>query len=319
MADLTYLQLVNTVLAEGKITLDPLTQANFNDPPRTAMYNNVKRWVNEAQRELLTTRNEWFTRKERALVTVYPRIQIRNVLVAPQVGYLYRGRTSGVEFVVRQIHSDENVEGGGNQEYTLSIEFVYPDEHGPYDLALEEDLDIYAPAPTINAARYKGIGYYKLETLADNAELIDGRSLVFQPTLEDYEEANTWYENPVVLIPWNEMGPVRAGWKVNTDHGAYYVSQTPQGSYAFWPLLRKPQLLTFDYTRAVTDMVGPTDTPIGIPSKYQMWLVWRAVQEYGDFQQNGQIWSRGNKNAERIMNIMDRDNAPEVRLGFGWR
>ena len=80
MSDLTYLYLVNTTLAEAKITLDPLTEANFADPPRTAMYNNVKRWVNEDLLALLTTRNEWFTRKERAVVEIYPRLQLAESL-----------------------------------------------------------------------------------------------------------------------------------------------------------------------------------------------------------------------------------------------
>lgn len=317
MSDLTYLYLVNTVLAEGKITLDPLTEADFLNPPRTAMYNNVKRWVNEALRELLTTRNEWFTRKERAVVEVYPRVQVADTLVPPMVGYVYRGRTSGVEFVVRQIHTDEVIEGSTSLEATLSVEFL-DDEQNITDLAVSEFLDVISPAPTVSAARYKGVGYYNIAALAGNAELVNDRSLVFQPTLEDYEEGNVWYETPTSLIPWNELGAARLGLRVSNDAGPYYVSRTPLGTYSFWPLLNKRKLLAFDYTRNITDMVDATDIPVGIPEKYQMWLVWRAIQEYGDFQQNGQIWSRGNKNAERFMNLMERDNAPEVRLGTGW-
>lgn len=317
MSDLTYLYLVNTVLAEGKITLDPLTEADFLNPPRTAMYNNVKRWVNEALRELLTTRNEWFTRKERAVVEVYPRVQVADTLVPPMVGYVYRGRTSGVEFVVRQIHTDEVIEGSTSLEATLSVEFL-DDEQNITDLAVSEFLDVISPAPTVSAARYKGVGYYNLAALAGNAELVNDRSLVFQPTLEDYEEGNVWYETPTSLIPWNELGAARLGLRVSNDAGPYYVSRTPLGTYSFWPLLNKRKLLAFDYTRNITDMVDALDVPVGIPEKYQMWLVWRAIQEYGDFQQNGQIWSRGNKNAERFMNLMERDNAPEVRLGTGW-
>lgn len=318
MSDLTYLQLVNTVLAEAKITLDPLTQANFLNPPRTAMYDNVKRWVNEALRELLTTRNEWFTRKERAVVEIYPRIQLAEALVPPMVGYIYRGRTSGVEFVVREIHNDEVQEGSGYLEATLSVEFL-DDEQGLTDLAVAEILDVVSPAPTLDAGRFKAIGYYNLAALAGNAELIDDRSIVFQPTLEEYEEGNVWYEDPVALIAWKDFGPVRAGWRVGTDKGPYYVSRTPLGTYSFWPFLDGKKMLSFDYTRNITDMVNYDDTPVGIPEKYQMWIVWRAVQEYGDFQQNGQIWSRGSKNAEKFMFLMDRDNAPEVRLGLGWR
>lgn len=317
MSDLTYLNLVNTVLAEAKITLDPLTAANFADPPRTAMYNNVKRWVNEALRELLTTRNEWFTRKERTVVEIYPRLQLAEAIVPPVIGYRYRGTVSGVEFVVTDVHNQEVQEGSGYFESTVSVEFDN-DEDSITRLAVAETLDIISPSPTVAAARYKGVGYYDLYALSGNAELVDDRSVVFLPTLEDYEEGAQWYQEPATLVAWKDLNDVRYGYTQLNTKCPYYISRTPMGSYTFWPYLSKKAMIQYDYTRNITDMVNHDDIPIGVPYKYQMWLVWRAVQEYGDFQQNGQIWSRGNKNAEKFMFLMDRDNAPEVRLS-GWR
>jgi len=316
MSDLNYLQLVNTVLAEAKITLDPLTAANFADPPRTAMYNNVKRWVNEAMRELLTTRNEWFTRKEQTLVTIYPRVRIAQGIVPPIVGYRYRGTVSGVEFTVVAIHNPHFTAGTSVYEATLSVAFD-DDEEIMNDLAAGEPLDVISPSPTLAAARYQGPGYYNLAELVSNAELIDANSITFQPTLEDYDEGAQWYESAARQITWRDMLEVQRGWKTSSDRGPYHIARIPTGEYAFWPPISKKSLVGFDYTRAITDMVQWSDSPIGIPEKYQMWIVWRAVQEYGDFQQNGQIWSRGNKNAEKFMLLMDRDNSPMVTL-TGW-
>lgn len=316
MSDLTYLNLVNTVLAEAKITLDPLTAANFLDPPRTAMYKNVQRWVNEAMRELLTTRNEWFTRKERTLVEIYPRVQLADAIVPPIVGYHYRGKTSGVEFVVKAIHETKIQEGSNYTEATVSIEFI-DNEFQLSDFATGELLDVINPAPTMDAAVYKASGFYDLKALPGNAELIDARSITFQPTIDDYEDGASWNNNPATLVSWRDFRDVRFGYKMTTDVGPMFVTQTPMGSYAFWPELSKKVLISYDYTRAIQDMVAWDDVPVGIPDKYQMWIVWRAVQEYGDFQQSGQIWSRGNKNAEKFMLLMDRDNAPEVTL-TGW-
>lgn len=279
------------------------------------MYNNVKRWVNEAMRELLTTRNEWFTRKERTLVEIYPRVLLAEAIVPPAIGYRYKGRTSGVEFVVKDTHNTEVQEGSGYFEATLSVEFE--EESSIADLAASEILDVIAPLPTNNAGRFKGVGYYDLYALSGNAELIDDRSVTFQPTLEDYEEGAQWFETPATLVPWRELRDVKLGYRINTESGPFFISRTPMGSYAFWPYLVKKSLISYDYTRNITDMVAWDDVPVGIPYKYQMWIVWRAVQEYGDFQQNGQIWSRGNKNAEKFMLLMDRDNAPEVTL-TGW-
>lgn len=314
----TFIELVNTAIDESKVSLDPLTPLNFDDPPRTAMYQRMKRWVNDAYKELLTTRNEWFTRKERALVTVYPRVHITNAIVPPVIGYVYRGRVSEVEFTVRQIHQDELIEGGSPDDYTLSVEFN-EDDQSMYTFAKGEDLDIISPAPTVRAARYKGIGFYNLAALADNAELIDKTTLQFFPTVADYEEEATWEQLPITNVTWSDLIRYKQGVQITNECGPWYVSQTPLGTYSFWPLLRRPKLLEFYYTRAISDMTTYDSEPIGIPEQYQNWIVWRAVKEFGDFQQNTSIWSRGNKNAEVYMSNMERDNAPEIKMGVTWQ
>lgn len=310
----TYLNLVNTALDEAKITLDPLTPTTFDNPPRTEMYNRVKRWVNEAYIELLTTRNEWFSRKERAVVTVGPRVHLTNLLVPPAVGYVYRGRVSEIEFVVRAIHNqDEVVEESTNSYATLTVEAVH-EEDSLLSLAPNEPLDVISPAPTLNAAVFKGTGYYDLAALADNAESIDHRTLVLMPTNEEYLEEQTWFETGVTYVDWREISKIRSAIG-SVQGGPQYVTRNPQGTYSFYPPLDRKRLVGFTYTRGFKRMEAHDDTPVGIPEKYQQWIVWRAIMAYGDFQQNGAIWSRGDRNAERIMNVMERDNSEEIKMG----
>ena len=310
----TYLNLVNTVLDEAKITLDPLTPATFANPPRTEMYNRVKRWVNEAYIELLTTRNEWFSRKERAVVSIGPRVHLTNLLVPPAVGYVYRGRVSEIDFVVRAIHNqDEVIEGSTNSFATLTVEAV-DDEDSLMSLAPNEPLDIISPAPTVNAARYKGVGMYDLAALADNAESIDHRTVTFMPTNEEYLDTQNWFEETATFVDWRDLNKIKSS-VGRVQGGPVFITRNPQGTYMFFPPLDRRKLIGFDYTRAYTRMEAHDSTPIGIPEKYQQWIVWRAIMAYGDFQQNSSIWSRGDRNAERIMNIMERDNAEEIRMG----
>lgn len=311
----TYLTLVNTALDEAKVTLDPLTPATFDNPPRTEMYNRFKRWVNEAYIELLTTRNEWFSRNERAVVKVGPRVHLTNLLVPPAVGYVYRGRLSEIDFVVRAIHNQvETVEGSTNTYSTLTVETV-DDEESILSLVPNETLDIISPAPTVGAAVYKGVGMYDLAALADNAERIDHRTLVFMPTNEDYLNDNNWFEQAVTFVDWRDIGAIKASINQQVKGGPNYVSQNPQGTYSFYPPLDRAKLVGFNYTRGFSRMEAHDDEPIGIPEKYRPWIMWRAVMAYGDFQQNTAIWSRGDRNAERIMNIMERDNSEEIRMG----
>lgn len=311
----TYIDLVNTALDEAKITLDPLTPTTFANPPRTEMYNRMKRWVNEAYLELLTTRNEWFSRNERAVVTVGPRVHLTNLLVPPAVGYVYRGRVSEIEFTVHAIHNqDEVVEGSSNTYATLTVEVVN-EEDSILSLAPNETLDVISPAPTVGAAVYKGVGMYDLAALADNAELVDHRSLMFMPTNEEYLDQQSWFEQNVTYVDWRDIAGIRSSYGTVVKGGPNFVSRSPQGTYMFYPPVDRKRLLGFNYTRAYTRMEAHDDTPIGIPEKYHQWIVWRAIMAYGDFQQNSGIWSRGDRNAERIMNIMERDNSEEIRMG----
>src|SRR5688572_9729936 len=98
----TFLELVNGAISEAKATLDPLTSANFADPPRTMLYNKFKEWVNRAYKELLLDRNEWFFQKERTVTSIGPRIHVvaKNVSYVPLVGDTLRGQTSQFDVVV---------------------------------------------------------------------------------------------------------------------------------------------------------------------------------------------------------------------------
>ena len=75
----TYLALVNDVIDESKITLDPLTSLNFASPPRTLMYNRIKKWVKESYEEIIDERPEWYFTQKRTIVTVGPRLHLAGI------------------------------------------------------------------------------------------------------------------------------------------------------------------------------------------------------------------------------------------------
>src|SRR5690606_34814344 len=124
---LTYLDIVNKAVKESKVSLDELTADNFATPPRTIMYDRFKDWVNYAYMELLEDKPEWFFRKERALVTIYPRVFLTDVTDTIVVGDTLVGETSGVEITVRGVYSFEEVEGNSETEVTIEFEATDPE------------------------------------------------------------------------------------------------------------------------------------------------------------------------------------------------
>ena len=310
----TFIELVNDTVDEAKITLDPLTPQNFHNPPRTEMYNRVKRWLNEALEELLTARNEWFSRKERAVVELYPRVQLLAASVPPAVGYTYTGQVSGVSFTVLKIHTDENVAGEPDMATTLSVSFV-DDDTGVQSLAINEPMDIVSPIATTNAAIFKGNGFYNLARLISGAERVDGTSICIYPSLEDQMDGVQFTEMPAIPISWGKLGTVRSGYGIAQPNTGRYVTQTPLGTHSFYPPFSKPVIAEMDYTKGFVKMVNHDDVPTCLPDEYHQYLMWAAVRAYGDFQQSQLVWARGDKNAEKFIVRMERDLSPKVTMG----
>lgn len=315
MAQKTYLELVNRVIDECKITLDPLTSANFANPPRTDMYARVKRWVNDALEELLTTRNEWFSRVERANVYVYPRVHLSNLLVPPMVGYVYQGLDSGVSFVVQELNPSEYVEPGTSaNEMTVSV--LFNDDRTINDLAVGETLNIISPAPTFNAAIVKANGFYDFTQLVPTMEIVDDTSMILydppEDTDPDDERVTEWRVIPVSWWEVNRLVHIRDFDRVS---GIRSVARTPLGSYSFFPPLDRKYLLAFNYTRKITPLVNYNDTPVDVPEKYQLYLVWRACVSFADFTDNQRIFSRAEKEATKFLLWMERDLSPKVTIG----
>lgn len=319
----TYLELVNRVIDECKISLDPLTSADFDSPPRSDMYNRVKRWINDAYEELLTTRNEWFWRVERANVVLYPRLHLYDTLVPPMVGYVYRSVVSEVEFTVRAVHTFEDVENDGATEYTVSVEFA--DDAQFNDLYIGEMLDVISPAPTSNAAIFKGQGYYDFVELVPGSESINERSMRLYPPVPEeaapFDEYNTGSTlnkqgSPVYFVSWDEFWSKNGNWpSLNSSPAPYFMTRTFLGSYVFMPALSEKVVASFEYVRDIPVLTAWDDVPVAVPSKYHLYLMWRACRSFADFDGNGKLFSRFKKEEDKFMLWMERDESPKVTMG----
>lgn len=304
---MTFIELVNTAIDEAKITLDPLTPQNFDNPPRTAMYDRVKRWINEALQELLTSRNEWFSRKERVVVELHPRVQFLPSSVTPTVGYTYTGRTSGASFTVLEIHSNTD-ELTSNTTVSVS----YPEDSvGITGFAKNEVLDVTAPVQLFQTGIFKGAGSYDFTDLAPNSEIVDDSSIVLSPSLEDQLDGISIGDGSVRYIRWDLA--VRAD--SSNAYGNRVIARSPTGGYMFFPALNRSVIASYDVTREVTKLVAFDDVPATLPKEYHAYLYWAAVKSYGDFQKDAQIWSRGDKNCEKFIVRMERDLSPKVTMG----
>lgn len=311
MASKTYMQLVNEAIKEAKVSLDPLTSANFANPPRTLMYDNFKTWVNRSYKELLLSREEWLFRVERGTLTVWPRIHLAGITTALQVGDVLEAQESGVQVTVQAVHSYEQVEGSAVVESTISVEVG--DSSMIQELILTEKFDRITPNPTVNVGYLKGLGRYDFAAEVPQLDEIDQYSLHAHDPIDSVSPASNISANAEKLeyVPWEKWYSEYEMTTYTSDTPSYFT-RTPQGLYEFFPRVNEPFIISFNFTRKFSDMVMYNDTPIGVPEKYQDYIMWKAVEEYADFDNNTRLYARAIKNLDKYNYWLERDFLPDI-------
>lgn len=302
----TFMQLVNEAIDESKVTLDPLTSATFANPPRTVMYNRFKNWVNRSYKELVNIRKEWQFRVERATVTIYPRLLLAGFTAPPVVGELWEGVSSGVRFYVREVQTFEDVEDDGTQDYTVGVEFL--DDSRMSNLILREDV-VHFGVPD-KFAYLKGNGYYTFKNMVTGLQDIDMANVEVAKLPTDEEAGNI---TQVLAVPYEK-------WAVEYSHRGWdqgvpqYITETPQGTYMFYPSPDEPMILAFDFYRKARQMVAYNDTMLDIPEEFEDYVLWAAVMEYADFDNNVKVGARAKKKMEQYLYWLERDHLEAPRI-----
>lgn len=315
----TFLDLVNDVVAETKVALDPLTSSNFVDPPRTTMYNRFKRWVNMGYKELFIDHPEWKFRIERGIFDIWPRVHIAGLIYAPQIGDVLVGQNSGVELTVYGIHSFEETVPGAGLEVTLDV-LATNDDMDHLLIAEYFDLIVQGGTPTatlplVGAGYLVGSGSYNFNNIDILIDDIQAESVRVLNTPDEAELLNLGYGDTYKVYPikWDLWDYYKEyPWAGSRPQ---YMTQGPDGNYQFFPQPSTHQLVMFNYSRTVSDLVEWDDVPDGIPEKFHDYLVWRAVREYADFDKQQALFVRASKHENQYLAWMGRDELPTV--GFG--
>lgn len=296
-----FLQIVNDAIAESKVSLDPLTSSDFADPPRTVMYNNFKRWVNIAYKEALLRRNELYTRKERALVTVWPRIHVTGLSYVPSDGDVLISQESGVTFTVMDVHDYEDVEDDTTIEYTLSVSFL--SNTTPNNLKMGEIFDRVSPSPATSVGSYKGPGFYIFDDLVENFGSMD------MDTVRVYTENSEETGYPVASVNWEAWDS--SYFMYPWVHGApQYITKNRQGAFIMYPMIQDSAKLSFYFNKSIPQLSAWNDIPVELPEDYDDYLMWKTVEEFADFDNNTRLFARAHKHVEQYTNWLDRDHKP---------
>lgn len=303
---LTYLDIVNRAIGEAKLTLDPLTSSDFANPPRTRLYDDIKRWVNVAYRDTLARRKELFSRVERATIYTWPRIQVSGLTYIPSVDDVLESADSETRFTVKRRTTAEDDENSSEVEYTLEVEFDTAYTPAEY-LRIGESLHRVSPSPALNVGYVKGQGYIKLQ------DEVPGLLYPKEDTFTLSSMDPSYGQAPLPIPVWGIQEPEDSviGWSAGYPTCLY---KTPQGTYRLNQYTNKLLKLSFSYTKKMPELVDYDDIPTELPEHFHELLVWKTVVEIADFNGDTRLFARANKRVESFTNWQDRDELPSPFL-----
>lgn len=311
MAQKTYLQLVNEAMAEAKVSVDPLTSVDFATNDSHLLYGRFRNWVNQAYEELFMDRREWLFRKERAVVTIYPRVYLGGLTYTPAAGDVLEGTSSGTIMTVQDVHTFEEAEQNAASEATLSVTF--DDDTSPRNLIMRETFNRTSPTSATDVSFLIGPGRYDFADEVTGLESIDYDTVRSHYAVADATGSNEQVVRPLAWTKWQSEYDAFP-WANGLPQ---YVSETLQGSYALYPQPDGEALLSFEYTQGVQLMSAHGDVPSALPARYHSYLMWKAVEKFADWDGNPKLWAYARKHSEQYRNWLELHEAPEVGI-VGW-
>jgi hypothetical protein len=303
-----YLQLVNKVLEEAGIELDPLTSSTFANPLPSKMYTKVKNWVKDAWEDIQLENNELEFTKGIATVRLYPALLVQDGSRSsePVLGDVGTWDSGDVSLTFQSSTLLSGAWETGDAEAvmyfdtlsdvsTINLLDTFSEVGGPYDGTLGDGEVIF-----------KYWGRYDLREFVSDLEEANFKTF-------EIEDADNATKYKLKFVPW-------AIWKdqyefSNNERGMpVYFTETPDGKLDFSPRMDKDYVVTFAYTKQLEALSAYNDEP-SLDSRYHGAIVWQAVVYYANYDRQNDLWSKANKRLIRYMYALDRDLGPEVNFG----
>lgn len=314
----TFRQLLNDVVMESSVTLDPLEAGEFDSPPRTSLYDRIKRWINVSYTELLADKPEWFYTNRTAVVTIMPRLRLAGLsptsLLQPVfVGDKLKCQVSEVEFTVVSI--DDGITSD-NEGYAITADVEFDDEEDVNNVLLNEKFDRISPAPVVDIGRIGGRGSYNFRKDVPTLDDFLEGSVEIQEAVDFTDDPSTTDLRgvfPVNILPWSRWSSTYSVYGASAGRPiAVAISAT--GDIEFYPRPEKRYDVRFAYSQKGVEMVNEDDEPFMLPEKYHPYIKWRTLMELGDFNTDPKLFQRAKKHADKYMFWMARDLLPKPSL-----
>jgi len=329
MAD--FLNLVNGLIRESGVEDEALTSSNFATAESLApIYGKFKHFVNQAWREVQEEREGYKWQTGSALVVVRPRLRFYDatdlgggtftgnaISGETQVSlglsspiYTDSGNTEGYADIMGQPTTADTL-GDDNALYAIlrsGESIFFPDLDSPnsayrfYGWGEYNFLDQAEPLDT-NLTDIAEVHLTSMRILSDNSDNVEGQALPYIPWT-DWTFGNDGIRNSYIPLGASPATPVS-------------YTQNPQGKFLFSNPLDRPYRLKFQYTKRPHELVLYNDIPQGLRAEFHDYILWKALEKYGMYDNRPMVMARGQKEAMKFKRRLERLDMPTTFLNPG--
>lgn len=89
------------------------------------------------------------------------------------------------------------------------------------------------------------------------------------------------------------------------------VTEDPTGRWRFYPALDRNYTVRFRYGRQPQNLVEWDDVPKGLPEEWEDLIMWRALQYYGEYDEQPSVANRGRGNYKNLLLRFERQTRPK--------
>jgi hypothetical protein len=303
----TFLALTNYALTESGADLDEIAQADFANPT-DSMQRKFKSWVQKAWREIQMEINNWEYKSKQAQLILRPRLLVvdGDRATAPPAGSTFEGDDTGATFEVVNVELLDGAWASGTAEALIE----YSDLDGEFKW--HELYDELTPtSANTDVFRLKWWGRYNLQDeVTDLFEPITS-TFFLQSTGGSASQTNSADSDNTQIhyMPWADWLVSYEGDPISRGRPLYFT-ETPDGSYDFWPRMDEEYVLTFTYSATPQELSAYDDEPENLPAQYQDMIAWRAVMYWADYQEHPSQFARAEKRYETYMNRLCANKKP---------
>lgn len=125
-------------------------------------------------------------------------------------------------------------------------------------------------------------------------------------------------EEPLKFVPWSTFDQLY-DLSSAVPGTPRFITEDNMGRWRFYPPLNRPYTVLFNYVREPQNLIGPTNTPKGLPEEYIDLIMWKALIYYGEYDEQPSVRSRAITNYKNLLTRFEQMARPKFYFKSGFR